>query len=214
MRLTRENIEEIRNAVIGIPAHNYIEVRKAVNALLNVNDEIPIEYIGIMFKIRHLMYNPADTAIKGKETEVKDRLTLWRDSGKKYIKWLEFSAHDRRRKDIVDTDNGISWDVKTTVAGGDFLYSKTSKDFYHVVNCYRQRKEWINYKNTEYGIDIMCPWSVFFDYLIAYNPAKGLETWFNTKKSRYNGETKETVFQMQVVRTSKKKLAYLKAFKM
>lgn len=209
--ITKELIQSIIDTINASPKKDYLAIRSIVNPKLNVNDDIPIEYIGVMFKIRHAMYNPADTAIKGKETEVRDRLTLFRDCGKKTVKWLEFSAHDKRRKDIIDHENGISWDVKTTVSGGDFLYSKTSDNFDHVVNCYRRRKEYINYKNDEYGIDIFCPWDVFFDYLIAYNPEKGLSTWFRTNGKKV-GETCETVFQMQVVRTSKKKVAYLQAF--
>ena len=210
-KLTGTHIRYIVDGIKMYGLKDYEEVREFVNKVVEPWDEIPSEYWKVMLKVRHLMYNPADTAIKGKETEVVERLQLWRDMGKKYARWAEFSAHDRRRKDIVDTDNGVSWDVKTTMSGGDFLYSRSSSDFNQVVKAYRRRKELIHFISKEYSIDIFTTWGEFFDFLIAYNPEKGLSTWFKTSPA-YNGETCENVFKMQVIRTSKKKVAYLQSW--
>jgi len=212
MKLTLEKLRDIIGQVNNSKNRDFKALRIIVNSQIAPDDEIPVEAWGTMLKLRHLLYNPADSAIYGKETEVRDRLRLLRSEGKQFVKWREFSAHDRRRADIISHETGRHWDVKTTVSGGNFLYSKTTSDFEKVVQAYSRRTEWINYKNEEYGIDIFCSWKDFFDYLRGYND-KGLSTWFFTKPSvSLYGEITEYVFKMQVVRTSQKKLNYLRNY--
>lgn len=212
MVITESIVTEIIAELKAEKGLDCYKVRQIVNSKVAIGDTIPVKLWPVMFKLRHRMYNPADTGITGKETEVRDRLTLWRDCGVAETTWKEFSAHAADNADITDPDNGEQWDIKTTVSGGDFLTSDFAHTPDEIITEYRNRSDFVCYKNTEYQFSIYCKWHELLSYLESYNE-KGLATWLRTDKVRYNPSTGKYVLCMQVVKTSGKKLAYLRAWK-
>lgn len=168
------------------------------------------EAVDIVFLIRHCLYKQeTDKGWRGSESEVKTRLDLWKQSDETFTTWSEFSIHKFGKADIPAKYAGWNMEEKTGVAGADIMRSK-SPSFKKAVANYKRRKEIIHFHNDQYGFDIMTSWRRFFDYLEAYNE-KGLSTWFDFKPYQKTAGSLYT-FKMQVIRTSKAKIEYLKNF--
>ena len=194
-----EIVKEIKTS-----ARNYADVRNIINARINPCDVIPAQYAEIMLKVVKLSYNPADYGRKGKYAEAVDRIELLTMNGAEAIPFREFFAHRQGKTDIYDAVERTCYEKKTGT--GDWLYCE-SGDFDECIELYRRKRTKIrwDYERADKGINIHieCSYRELFDYLTAYNPDKGLATWF-IKSSR-----SEAVWKMQEIATSKKKIAYL-----
>lgn len=167
--------------------------------------------VEIVFIIRSGLYKKAtDKGWKGSESEVRERLNLWKQSGESFTTWGEFSIHKANRVDIPAKYAGFDIEEKTGVAGADIMRSKLPS-FKRTIANYKRRKELIHFHNKEYGFDILTTWEKFFDYLEKYND-KGLSTWFDFTPHKKTAGGLYT-FKMQVIRTSKAKIKYLRDFK-
>lgn len=169
------------------------------------NTMVDVSAWSLMFTIRAGLYKTDDTGAHGSKSEVNERLKDFQSQGKDCIPWSEFSKHSANRKDR--RNNGYNIEEKTGVAGADMLRCEVN-DFDKAIRNYKRRKELIHFHNEKYGFDILTTWSRFFELLEQYND-KGLQTWFNVNGVKRNPSAKYYIFQMQVIRTSKKKIAYL-----
>lgn len=166
--------------------------------------------VDIVFLIRHCLYKQeTDKGWRGSESEVRERLNLWKQSDERFTTWSEFSIHKASRVDIPAKYAGFDIEEKTGVAGADIMRGKLPS-FKRTVANYKRRKELIHFHNKEYGFDILTTWAKFFDYLEVYND-KGLATWFDFTPHKKTAGGLYT-FKMQVIRTSKAKIEYLKNF--
>lgn len=201
---------------IKLSAHNYDDVRNIVNPRIKLCDLIPAEYAEVMLKVTRLMYKPTDKGRKGKHDEAIDHVYNMIDcNGAEFIPFREFFAHKHDKTDLYDPSVKTSFEKKTGT--GDWLYCEED-DFDTCIKKYRRKKTLIrwDYVREDKGINIHIETSYkkFFDFLIAYNPEKGLSTWF-VKSSRTHGEglNEEYIWKMQEIYTSKKKIAYLHSWK-
>lgn len=192
---------------IKTSARNSADVREIVNAHINLCDKIPAKYADAMLKIVKLTYSPADYGRKGKYAEAVDRIDLLTLNGADAIPFREFFAHKQGKTDIYDSVERTSYEKKTGT--GDWLYCE-SGNFEECIEMYRRKRTKIrwDYERADKGINIHieCSYREFFDYLTAYNPDKGLATWF-VKSSRSGA-----IWKMQEISTSKKKIAYLNSW--
>lgn len=201
---------------IKLTAHNHEDVRSIVNSRINLCDLIPAELADVTLKIVKLMYKPTDKGRNGKHEEAIDHVYNLIDcNGAEAVPFREFFAHKHGKTDLFDRSVKKSFEKKTGT--GDWLYCEED-DFDACIAMYRRKKTLIrwDYVREDKGIDIHIETSYkkFFEYLIAYNPEKGLSTWF-VKSSRTHGDglNEEYIWKMQEIYTSKKKIAYLNSWK-
>lgn len=208
--IDRETLATIFEEVKNQP-HKYENVRNIVNSRIDLCDMIPARYAEKVVKLVKLMYNPADKGRNGKTAETADRIDLMIMNGAEEIPFREFFAHKMNKTDIYDNLERTCYEKKTGT--GDWLYCEDS-DFDSCIAMYRRKRTKIrwDYVRADKGIDIHieCSYREFFDYLTAYNPDKGLATWF-VKSSRTHSDGLNTtyIWKMQEIMTSKKKVAYL-----
>ena len=211
--IDKKLMQEIINEVTNAP-HKYTSARAILNDRLNLCDLVPAKYADAMLRIVRKMYNPADKGANGKFAETCDRIDLFKLNGAEFIPVREFFAHKHGQTDIYDQLERLGYEKKTGT--GDWLYCEED-DFDACIAMYRRKRTLIrwDYERADKGINIHieCSYREFFDYLAAYNPEKGLATWF-VKSSRTRGEGLNTqhIWKMQEIMTSKKKVAYLNAW--
>lgn len=201
--------EEIKNQ-----PHKYENVRAIVNSRIDLCDLIPACYATKVVKLVKLMYNPADKGRGGKTAETADRIDLLIMNGADAIPFREFFAHKMGKTDIYDSLERICYEKKTGT--GDWLYCEDN-DFDACIAKYCRKRTKIrwDYVRADKGIDIHieCSYREFFDYLTAYNPDKGLATWFvRSSRTHSDGLNTTYIWKMQEIMTSKKKVAYLNSW--
>lgn len=195
-------------------ARNYADVRSIVNKYVNLCDTVPAKFAPAMLKVVKLMYNPADKGKRGKFAETSGRIDLLILNGETAIPAREFFAHKMGKTDIYDKLNREGYEKKTGT--GDWLYCEDD-DFDACIASYRRKRTLIrwDYERADKGIHIHieCSYREFFDYLTAYNPDKGLATWFvKSSRTHTDGLNTAYIWKMQEIMTSKKKIAYLNAW--
>lgn len=212
--------KEVLKAIVTDIKHcdadlDYMKVRSIVNPRINLNDFIPAEYATLTLNIVRRMYNPKDFGWKGKHEESKDRVYNMIDcNNAELIVFREFFAHEHKDTDIYDKSIHTGFEKKTSV--GNWLYYP-SDDFDECIKMYSRKRTMIrwDYTREEFGIDIHIEttYKKLFEYLIAYNPKKGLSTWFKLSSRSKNGIGNKYVWDMQDIRNSQKKIDYLMNWK-
>lgn len=201
---------------IKLTAHNHEDVRSIVNSRINLCDLIPAELADVTLKIVKLMYKPTDKGRNGKHEEAIDHVYNLIDcNGAEAVPFREFFAHKHGKADLIDRSVGKSYEKKTGT--GDWLYCEED-DFDTCIRMYRRKRTLIrwDYVRADKGIDIHIEttYKNLFEYLIAYNPEKGLSTWFvKSSRTHSDGLNEEFIWKMQEISTSKKKIAYLNGWK-
>lgn len=197
-------------------ARNHEDVRRIVSAKIALTDLIPAKYANTVLKLTKLMYDPADKGRNGKHLEAADRIEIMvYCEGAEEIPFREFFAHKHDTTDLYDHDVRTGYEKKTGT--GDWLYFEED-DFDACIRMYARKRTKIrwDYVREDKGINIHIETSYrkFFKYLEAYNPDKGLATWF-VKSSRTHGAgmSLQYIWKMQEIMTSKKKIAYLNGWK-
>jgi len=208
-RVNKEKAMKIATKILSADEKNYLTVREIIKAEgIEPTTQVLAEAFPIMAKLAGWSYNPSDKGRKGKHKEAVKRLRLKLDCGASFTYWSEFFAHSAKEKDITDTDNGINYESKTSV--GDFNYCRFGT-LEQMRACYEKKvNDRLDWDYPEAQIKVICTWTEFFNYLESYND-KGLSTWY---KSNVKLTSNGYVFALQEIRTSKKKLAYLKAWKL
>lgn len=156
--------------------------------------------------IVELCYNPADFGKEGKHKEAVHRVYEWLETSRPWARWSEFFARKSGKTDI-----GSSRMIEMKTGAGDWLYSARYSDFDSIIAEYSEKDTVIVWETDEFVINTT--WRRLFEYLIAYNPKKGLDTWFRRDNMKYNVTLSKTVICMQSFKNSAKKIAYLQAFK-
>lgn len=148
--------------------------------------------------------------------EVKKRLQFAKDIGVNELPLTDFFKHTTDQYDIFDIDNEEGIEIKTGC--GNWLYSQ-----YRDLDKIRQEKEqseerilWRYHyqkkKDNEFSftIYINTTWVYFFRYLDTYE--RGYKSFFkyNPTQSIKSGCN---VYEMNTLKTSKKKVRFLRAFK-
>ena len=168
-----------------------------------------------MQKIIRLCYSNKGKGYNGVITEIIERTNLYNDTDNA-VKVKEFRLHSLGKRDMTDKVEKISYEVKS--GAGNWLYSH-NPSFTATVQNYRRRKEYIKWNYSfaietkkngleNFNIDITCPWAVLFDFLSEY--PQGFATWF--KENGRSGENGLYIWEMQTIKTSRKKALYLTTF--
>ena len=208
-RIDKEKAMAIATKILQAEKKDFLSVRETLKAEgIEPTTQILPEAFPIMAKLAKWSYNPADKGRNGKHKEAVKRLQYKLDCGFAFTYWSEFFAHSAKEKDIVDAENGINYESKTSV--GDFNYCKYGT-LEQMRKAYERKvNDMLDWDYPSAGIRVICTWKEFFEYLEGYND-KGLATWYKScVKLTSNGY----VFSLQEIKTSKKKLAYLQAWKL
>lgn len=209
--------EQLRNIVeqIKTKATSASDCKKIVFSFLNCNDIVPVDLVPAMQKIVGLCYSNKGKGYNGIIKEIIERTTLYCDNDN-FVRVKEFRLHTLGQKDMIDKVEKISHEIKS--GAGNWLYSRNSS-FATTINNYKRRKEWILWdydfsietkKNgvEVFNIHIDCPWRVLFDFLSDY--PQGFSTWW--KENGRSGENGLYIWEMQTIKTSRKKALYLTTF--
>ena len=203
-------IDEIKNS-----AKSASDCRRIVFSSINANDIVPANLVPAMQKIIRLCYSNKGKGYNGVITEIIERTNLYNDTDNA-VKVKEFRLHSLGKKDMTDKVEKVSFEIKS--GAGNWLYSH-NPSFSATVSNYRRRKEFIKWNYTffffikkngseTFNIDITCPWAVLFDFLSDY--PQGFSTWF--KENGRSGENGLYIWEMQTIKTSRKKAVYLTTF--
>lgn len=212
--VTKEQIKTIIEQIKST-AKSASDCRKIVFTVLNDNDIVPSSLVPVMQKIIRTCYSNQGKGYNGIMTEIAERTTLYNDNDN-FVRVKEFRLHTLGQKDMTDKVEKISYEVKS--GAGNWLYSH-NPSFTATVQNYRRRKEYIRWNYTfvietkkngleNFNIDITCPWAVLFDFLSDY--PQGFATWF--KENGRSGENGLYIWEMQTIKTSRKKAVYLTTF--
>lgn len=213
--VTKEQIMEIVSQIKST-AKSASDCRRIVFSSINAEDVIPSSLVPAMQKIIKLCYSNKGKGYNGVITEIIERTNLYNDTDNA-VKVKEFRLHSLGKKDMIDKVEHISYEVKS--GAGNWLYSH-NPSFTATVQNYRRRKEYIKWNYTfsietkkngseTFNVDITCPWAVLFDFLSDY-PQGGFSTWW--KENSRSGNNGLYVWEMQTVKTSRKKALYLTTF--
>lgn len=212
--VTKEQIKTIIEQIKST-AKSASDCRRIVFSSLNYNDIVPADLVPAMQKIVRLCYSNKGKGYDGIMKEIVERTTLYNDNDN-FVRVKEFKLHTLRQKDMIDKVEKISHEIKS--GAGNWLYSR-NPSFIATINNYKRRKEWILWdydfsietkKNgvENFSIHINCPWSTLFDFLSDY--PQGFSTWW--KENGRSGENGLYIWEMQTIKTSRKKAVYLTTF--
>lgn len=179
------------------------------------NEEIPIDLFGTCLAFSLSCYDETGKGYNGIQKEIKKRLRFFSDIGVESLPLTDFFKHSAKEYDLFDDDNSVGYEIKTGC--GNWLYSQFSD-----LDLIRKEKEesgerliW-NYHYTKksekefsFTIKIETDWKHFFDYLDTYE--KGYKTFFKYNKSQ-SIKCGCSVYEMNTIKTSKKKVKFLRAF--
>lgn len=220
MLITREEVKalyaDVRiladdwDGVENIPCE---EIASVLFEHIKKTDYVPENLIVPVLKVVSLFYDKAGTGYNGVMQEITFRVTWYGHVDGKVL-FSHFFMHKSNQRDVQK--DGKAMEIKTGC--GNWLYSSTH-DFNAVIRNYSRRKELIHwdYKFTvetkkagkeNYHIQIETEWKTLFAFLKDFNG--NLQTWF--KENAKSGEHGTYIYEMQTIKTSKKKADYLKTF--
>ena len=220
MLITREEVKalyadvsSLANDYDGIEFVPCEEIASVLFEHIKKTDYIPEELILPVLKVVSLFYDKAGTGYNGVMKEITFRVTLYGHIDGKVI-FSDFFMHKSRQKDA--RKDGKTLEIKTGC--GNWLYANT-RDFNTIIRNYSRRKELIHWDYTftvetkkagkeTYHIKIETEWKTLFAFLQDFNG--NLQTWF--KENAKSGEHGTYIYEMQTIKTSKKKADYLLTF--
>ena len=212
--ITKETIKTIIDEIIKT-AKNESDVKNILFNHVKLTDKIPVALAPTMVKIVSHCYDKSGTGYNGVMNEIEKRIDLYSLIYDE-ITVKEFFLHKMGRKDLYDKENKESYELKSGC--GNWLYSKNSSFLATIAN-YERRKEKIRWTyqfeietkkegKEVFNIDIDTEWKTLFSFLKDYNGH--IETWF--KENSKSGEFGTYIWEMQTVKTSRKKAVYLTTF--
>jgi hypothetical protein len=176
---------------------------------------IPVELFETVCKFSLSCYNPEGKGYNGIKTEIIERIKFSKDVGLNSLPLSDFFKHTAKEEDIYDFDNDKGIEVKTGC--GNWIYSnyrdlsKARKELEDTNNNLLWKYHYTRKTENEFSftIHIATDWKTFFAYLDTY--PKGFETFF--KFNRVQSEKCGCcVFEMNTLKTSKKKVRFLRQF--
>lgn len=217
------------------------KVRPLFFSFFRKNDVVPADNVALFRRLASLVYDKNSAGYKGIIKEVRDRVELYADiDGQVLVK--EFFVHADGLTDFYDSENRIAYEKKTGCGNwlysekyvelNDVIEEYKRKrrllrwdyDFKPVSERCEGGKDLKNengerekvfgmenrksQKQYELHIHIETTYKRFFEYLALY--PSGVKTFFkyNAVKSQYG----TTVYDLQTIKTSQKKIAFLQAF--
>ena len=198
---------EIATTILTAEKKDYMSVRHVLKDYdVTPTTQIAAEAFPIMAKLAKWTYSPADKGRNGKHVEAVKRIRLKFDCGASFTYWHEFFAHKATEKDIIDSDNKINYESKTSVGDFNRCQYGTLEQMRKAYE--RKTNDLLDWDYPSAKLHVICTWKEFFQYLEGYND-KGLATWY---KSNVKLTNHGYIFSLQEIKTSKKKLAYLQAW--
>jgi len=208
-----DDVRELANDYDGIDFIPCSEIAKALFRHIKKTDYIPYTLVAPVLKVVSLFYDKKGTGYNGVMKEIQYRV-CWYGAVNDKVLFSDFFLHTKSQKDVKK--EGRAMEIKTGC--GNWLYG-TTHDFNAIIRNYSRRKELIHwdYKFTvetkkagkeNYHIQIETEWKTLFAFLRDFNGE--LKTWF--KENAKSGEHGTFIYEMQTIKTSKKKADYLKTF--
>lgn len=189
------------------------QFRVIVEKHIALDDLIQSEDVSAFHRLSFKLYSPKDKGRIGKHKESIKRISRMIDNGESLIAWYEFFAHSAKECDFIDSFEETEEEYKSGI--GDWIYSE-QPDFSIAIEEYKSGMHGniIEWEYDKYNIRMRYSFSKFFEILEAYNPKKGLLTWFTpaTGKRSKGNMRKRYVWKMQSLENSGKKVAYLRQF--
>lgn len=220
MLITREEVkalyDEVRSLADDYDGVEFIPCEEIASVLfkhIKKTDYIPENLVVPVLKVVSLFYDKAGTGYTGVMKEIEYRV-LWYSTIDGKVLFSHFFMHKSSQKDVQK--DGKAMEIKTGC--GNWLYS-TTHDFNAVIRNYSRRKELIHWDYTfvvetkkagkeTYHVKIETEWKTLFSFLRDFNG--NLQTWF--KENAKSGEHGTYIYEMQTIKTSKKKADYLLTF--
>lgn len=190
-------------------------MRKAFFSVVRMYDKIPADLVPVVLKFACLFYDKSGIGYHGVIAEISDRVSLYADiDGFVYAK--EFLLHKAGKTDIYDKENRTGYEKKTGC--GDWLRSENPV-FSEVVKEYERKKTLIRWDydfvieskkhgKEKFSIHIETTFKRLFAFLADFDG--GFETWW--KENGRSGNAGVYVWEMQTIKTSRKKAVYLLTF--
>ena len=190
-------------------------MRKAFFSVIRMYDKVPSDLVPIVLKFASLFYDKSGIGYHGVIAEISDRVSLYADIDG-YVFAKEFLLHRAGNSDIYDKENRISYEKKTGC--GDWLRSENPV-FAEVIKEYERKKTLIRWdydfeieskKNGKerFSIHIETTFKKLFTFLSEFEG--GFDTWW--KENGRSGKAGVYVWEMQTIKTSRKKAVYLTTF--
>lgn len=190
-------------------------MRKAFFSVVRMYDKVPSELVPVVLKFACLFYDKSGMGYHGVIAEIADRVALYADiDGFVYAK--EFLLHRAGKTDIYDKENKAGYEKKTGC--GDWLRSENPV-FTEVIDEYKRKRTLIRWDYTleieskkhgkeKFSIHIETTYKKLFAFLADFKG--GFDTWW--KENSRSGKAGIYVWEMQNVKTSRKKILYLLTF--
>ena len=211
---------KLRQEVESVGGLDFVSTEFVRNMLfsdISVNDYIPSELVKPVLKLVSLSYDKNGQGYHGVMVESEKRVTEYaKQKGK--VLFSEFFLHTNKQKDMYIMVNGKRRALELKTGCGNWLYSP-KHDLMKTIQNYSRRTEIINWCYTFvvdtkkagkelYSFDIMTEWKTLFAFLRDFNG--DITTWF--KENARSGEKGIYIYEMQTIKTSKKKADYLLTF--
>lgn len=213
--ITKADLRTIREKWLASTEKTPETMRTIFFSVVRMYDKIPAELVSIVLRFVENFYDKTGVGYNGVISEITDRVYLYADiDGFVYAK--EFLLHKAGKTDIYDKENKIGYEKKTGC--GDWLRSENPV-FADVVKEYERKKTLIRWdydftieskKNgkEEFSIHIETTFKKLFAFLSDFDG--GFETWW--KENGRSGRAGIYVWEMQTIKTSRKKAVYLSTF--
>lgn len=225
MLLTKKEIKNLVQAV-KMAEQNGIEkgsseMKEIIFQYVKKTDYVPCAFIRpVMVVFCSYYYSKAGTGHNGVVNEIKKRIgeiEFTEKAQEKGIAITDFMLHKQGTTDTYDTDNKIGYEEKSGC--GNWLYSEKASTLEEIRIEYERKKTLIRWDYTFvvetkkegkklYHVYIVTTFKRLFAFLSDFD--KGFGTWWkeNNKSGLYGG----FCWEMQTIKTSKKKADYLLTF--
>ena len=213
--VTKADLRTIREKLMTSTAQTPNIVRSIFFSVIRKYDRVPADLVPVVLKFVALMYDRDGVGYHGVISEIVDRVSLY-SAIDGFVYAGEFLVHKMGVSDIYDKENRTSYEKKTGC--GDWLRSETPS-FSETIAIYRRKRTLIRWDYTftieskkngqeRFSIHIETSYRKLFDFLADYNGS--IETWF--KENSRSGLSGVYVWEMQTIKTSRKKAMYLTTF--
>ena len=213
--------DTVKKLVVSVKTAQYEkgspEMKNLIFSIINRNDYVPVSLVPYVEKVFiGFYYDKSGFGYNGVKNEIHKRIETIMYTEKAQEKGIcvaDFLLHKQGKTDTYDSDNKVCYEEKSGC--GNWLYSENPV-FDEVVKEYRRKRTLIRWDYTfivetkkegkqVYHIFIETTFARLFDFLSDFE--KGFATWF--KENSKSGLTGLYCWEMQTIKTSKKKADYL-----
>lgn len=213
--ITKQDLRTVREKWLASTAKTPEIMRRIFFSVIRKYDKVPAELVTIVLRFAENFYDKSGVGYNGVIEEIKDRVTLYADIDG-FVDAKEFLLHKAEKTDIYDKENKTGYEKKTGC--GDWLRSP-NPNFAEVVKEYERKKTLIRWdydftveskKNgtEQFSIHIETTFKKLFSFLADFEG--GFDTWW--KENKRSGIAGIYVWEMQTIKTSRKKALYLTTF--